>query len=97
MQLVIFCNNTKENFSWETEKMNVKFYKNCENTGKILKISCVRCNFVTFDIHFLWLPQEIFFGVITDDELHHSIVLEKCKKEKNTIFFKLFWYKVFVH
>ena len=52
MQLVIFCNNTKENFSWETEKMNVKFYKNCENTGKILKISCVRCNFVTFDIHF---------------------------------------------
>ena len=55
MQLVI-CNNTKENFSWETEKMNVKFCKNCENTGKILKISCVRCNFVAFDIHFLWLP-----------------------------------------
>ena len=22
------------------------FYKNCENTGKILKISCVRCHFV---------------------------------------------------
>ena len=42
------CNNTKENFSWESEKMNVKFHKNCKNTGKILKISCVRCNFVTF-------------------------------------------------
>ena len=25
-------------------------------TGKILKISCVRCNFVKFDIHFLGFP-----------------------------------------
>ena len=47
--------------------MNVKFHKNCENTGKILKISCVRCNFVRLDIHFLGLLYEIFFGVITDD------------------------------
>ena len=47
--------------------MNVKFHKDCENTGKILKISCVRCNFMKFDIHFLGLPWEIFFGVITDD------------------------------
>ena len=47
--------------------MNVKFQKNCENTGKILKISCVRGNFVKFDIHFLKLPWEIFFGVITED------------------------------
>ena len=46
--------------------MNVKFHKNCENTGKILKISCVRCNFVKFDIHFLGHSQEIFFGVATD-------------------------------
>ena len=37
------------------------------NTGKILKISCVRCNFVKFDMHFLGLPLEIFFGVIADD------------------------------
>ena len=29
MQLVI-CNNAKENFSWESEKMNVKFHNNCE-------------------------------------------------------------------
>ena len=47
--------------------MNVKFRKNCENTGKILKISRVRCNFVKFDIHFLGLPLEIIFGVITED------------------------------
>ena len=32
--------------------MIVKFHKNCEKTSKILKISCVRCNFVKFDIHF---------------------------------------------
>ena len=33
--------------------MNVKFYKNCGNTGKILKTLCVRYNFVKFDIRFL--------------------------------------------
>ena len=32
--------------------MSVKFHKNCENTGKIQKISCVRRNFVKFDVHF---------------------------------------------
>ena len=34
--------------------MNVKFHKNFENIVK-------------FDIHFLGLPLEIFFGVITDN------------------------------
>ena len=33
--------------------MNVIFHKNCEKTGKTLKISCARCNFVKFDIHSL--------------------------------------------
>ena len=47
--------------------MNVKFHNNCENTGKILKISSVRCNCVKFDSHFLGLPSEIYFGVTTDD------------------------------
>ena len=32
-------NITKDNFSWEPDKINVKFHKNYENTGKILKIS----------------------------------------------------------
>ena len=36
--------------------MNVKFHKNCENAGQILEISCVRCHFVKFNIHFLGLP-----------------------------------------
>ena len=49
--------------------MNVKFHKNCEKT-KILKISCVRCNFVKFDIHFLRLQKKLFFGVTTDNLLH---------------------------
>ena len=36
--------------------MNVKFHKDCaENIGKILKISCMRCHFVKFEICFLGL------------------------------------------
>ena len=50
--------------------MNVKFHKNCENSGKILKISCVTYQFVKSDIYFLGLPYEIFLGVITDDRLY---------------------------
>ena len=35
----------KKNFRGSpTKLMNVKFHKNCDNTGKILKISCVRCS-----------------------------------------------------
>ena len=48
--------HTKENFSWKSEKMNVKFHKNRDYAGKILKISCVRSNSVKVDIHFLGLP-----------------------------------------
>ena len=55
---LVSCNNTKDCFSWEPKKINVKFHKNCENTDmtdKILKISCVRCHFMKLDIHFLGL------------------------------------------
>ena len=54
--------------------MNVKFYKDGENTGKILKMSCARCNFVNFDI-FLGSNRE-FLIIITG-----RLTLEKCKKE----------------
>ena len=54
--ILVICNNTKENVLWEPEKVNVKFHKDWENMGKILKISYVRCNFLKFDIHFLRLP-----------------------------------------
>ena len=50
--------------------MNAKFHKNCDYTVKIFKISCVRCNSVKFDIHFLGLSLKIFFGVTTDDLLY---------------------------
>ena len=43
----------KTYFSWEPDKINVKFHKNCEKTGKILKISCVKC---------LWNLTIIFSG-----------------------------------
>ena len=33
-------------------EINVKFHKNCDYMGKILKISRGRCYFVKFDIHF---------------------------------------------
>ena len=46
----VICNNTKDYLSSQPKKVNVKFHKNCENTGKIVKISCVRCHFVKFDI-----------------------------------------------
>ena len=71
--LLVICNNSKENFSRESEKMNVKFHENRENTGKILKISDVILWNLPFiylfflAIYFLALPWEIFFGVITDD------------------------------
>ena len=55
---LVTCNNTKENFLWKPEKINVKFHKNCEYAGKILTISCVRCHFVKFDI---WGPCFCFF------------------------------------
>ena len=54
-RLLVICNNTKDYFSWEPEKINVKFQQNCENTSKIPKISYVRSHFVKFDIYFLGL------------------------------------------
>lgn len=36
-----------------------------------------------FDIYFLGIAREIFVGVITDNQLHLEIALEKCKKDYN--------------
>ena len=59
--------NTKENFLWEAEKMNVKFHKIASYTWNFQKFTCVYPILVKFDIHFLRLLWEIFFGVITHD------------------------------
>ena len=52
---LVICNKTKDYFSWEHKKINVKFHNNSENIGKILKISYVRWHVLKFDFYFLGL------------------------------------------
>ena len=74
---VVICNDTKENFSWEPEIMNVKFHKNGENTGKILKMSCVRSNIVNFDIFLGSHKKFSLVFIIITGRLITSLTLEK--------------------
>ena len=57
---------------WEPEKINFKFHRNQEKTGKIIlrKISIFVTEFETFKVCFLGLPQEPFFRVISYNLLH---------------------------
>ena len=74
--------------------MNVKFHRITSHTWNFQNFNCVITILVKFDIHFFGLPWEIVFGVTTADLLH----LKPLKNlKKNAIFFKLFWYSVFVH
>ena len=59
--------------------MDVKFHKNCENTGRI---SCARCNFVKIDIHFLGHSNFLccYYRLLIT-----SVALEKCKRECNIL------------
>ena len=59
--------------------MNFKFHKISSYILNFQNFTCVFTILVKFDIRFLRLPREIFFGVITDDKIT-SLVLEKCKK-----------------
>ena len=68
--LLVICNNIKKNFQWELEQMNVKIHKIASYTWNVQNFTCVFSIFVKFDIYFLGLPQENFFGVITDDQLY---------------------------
>ena len=51
--------------------MSVKIHKNCDYTGKILKISRVRCNLVKFDIlsgshkKFLFVLLQIIYYIFS--------------------------------
>ena len=67
------------------KKMNDKFHKNCESTGKILKSSRVRCNFVKFDIHFLGFPWEILISLVFLQMTYYIFSSWKCKKECNIL------------
>ena len=44
--------------------MNFKFYKNCENTGKSLKISCERCNLVNLTFIFSGAHEKFFLVLL---------------------------------
>ena len=60
--------------------MNLKFHRNCENTGKI---SCVHVmlHFVKFEIFFVGLPQEIFFNWCYYN--NNQLLLQPLKTVKN--------------
>ena len=58
--------------------MNVKFHKNCENSGKIMKISCERCSFVKFDVIFSVSDKKFYLVLLQMTTT--SLALEKCKK-----------------
>ena len=74
--------------------MNAKFHRITPYTWNFQNFNSVITILVKFDIHFLGLPWDIFFGVTTDDLLR----LKPLKNlKKNAIFFKLFWYSGFVH
>ena len=68
--------------------MNVNFHRNTSYTPNFQNFTCVITILVKFEIHFLGLPWEFFFGVTTDDLLNLKL-LQNVKK-KNAIFFKLF-------
>ena len=70
--------------------MNVKFCKITSYTWNFQNFTCVITILVKYDIHFLRLPWEIFFGVTTDDFNITSLALEKCKK-KNALFLQGIW------
>ena len=57
---LVICNNTKENFSWEPEKINIKFQKMTSYTWNFQNFTCVFTILVKFDNHFLGLPWKIF-------------------------------------
>ena len=60
--------------------MNVKFHKNCENTGKILKNSCVLMSFCEIG-HFIFLGSHLKLSLmllqVTGNNIT-SAALEKC-------------------
>ena len=64
--------------------MDVKFHKITSYMLNFQNFTCVFTILVKFDIRFLRLPWEVFFGVITDDKIT-SLVLEKCKKKDNIL------------
>ena len=74
---LVICNNTKENFSWESEKMNVDFHKNCENTGKILKI--LLWHIILWNLTIIFSGSHKKFSLVLL-QMTTSYDFEKCEK-----------------
>ena len=73
--------------------MNVKFI--VKNTGKILKISSVRCNSVKFEIHIFRLHDKKLSLVLLQITIY--IISPWKMWTENAICYKFFRYKIFVH
>ena len=87
---------SKKWFLWEPKKINFKFLKNWENTGKIAMPDWLRLHFVKIWSFWSLFSQgshkNLYFGVI----LYYLLQPPK-SVEKNATWLQLFWYKIFVH
>ena len=64
---LVNCNNTKENFLWEPEKIKCQISQNDMLQMKFSEYYLFFSIPVKFEIYFLGLPQEIVFDVVTDN------------------------------
>ena len=79
--VIMIDGSEKRNCEGEPQKMNVKFHRNTSYTWNFQNFTCVITILVKFEIHFLGLPWEFFFGVTTDALLHLKL-LKNVKKKK---------------
>ena len=70
--------------------MNVKFHGITPYTWNFQNFKCVIPILVKFDIHFLGLPWEIFFGVTTDDLLHLQPLKNVKQRMQNSLNYSVF-------
>ena len=73
------CNNTKDNFLHEPEKINFKFHRNWENTGKIT----MHKDFISWNLRLLMFVfsgsnKNLFFGVISDTYYIYLLITQHC-------------------
>ena len=64
------CSDAKKKFLMGARENECQISHNYILLMKFQNFTCVIKILVKFDIHFLGLPWEIFFGVTTDDLLH---------------------------
>ena len=93
IDVISICNNTKENFLREPEKIKVKSQKRHLHMQFSEFYLFFHNSFEIWHLFSRALTRNSFWCYYR--ELITAIALEKCKKK--AILFKLFWYKVFVH